>query len=236
MKKPKRFYPEEFELKEDRRRAPVITEEIKEIRERAPIIEDRDPEEFEYNLKMKKGGKVKMHKMPGGKIMKDSDMKKKNLGGLIGLGADKLLKDSEGVRSFTKNLGLGGKLLGSYYDKKADSKDKKTGSEQTTQVVAKKNGGPIKKAFIGGMFKKSATATASSGDGGSGGSDSSLMGLLGKSGIFKSLKNKNVTYSDDTSGQTTGGQQTKQVTAKRMGGMVRGGRAEIKGTRPAKLS
>ena len=76
MKKPKRFYPEEFELKEDRRRAPVITEEIKEIRERAPIIEDRDPEEFEYNLKMKKGGKVKMHKMPGGKMMKDSDMKK----------------------------------------------------------------------------------------------------------------------------------------------------------------
>jgi uncharacterized protein (DUF2249 family) len=66
----------EFELKEDRRRAPVITEEIKEIRERAPIIEDRDPEEFEYNLKMKKGGKVKMHKMPGGKMMKNSDMKK----------------------------------------------------------------------------------------------------------------------------------------------------------------
>ena len=159
MKKPKRFYPEEFELKEDRRRAPVITEEIKEIRERAPIIEDRDPEEFEYNLKMKKGGKVKMHKMPGGKIMKDSDMKKKNLGGLIGIGADKLLKDSEGARSFTKNLGLGGKLLGSYYDKKADSKDK-----------------------------------------------------------------------------TTGAEQTKQITAKQMGGMVRGGRAEIKGTRPAKLT
>jgi uncharacterized protein (DUF2249 family) len=64
-------------IKEDRRRAPVITEEIKEIRERAPIIEDRDPEEFEYNLKMKKGGKVKMHKMPNGKMMKNSDMKKK---------------------------------------------------------------------------------------------------------------------------------------------------------------
>ena len=63
-------------IKENRRRAPVITEEIKEIRERAPIIEDRDPEEFEYNLKMKKGGKVKMHKMPGGKMMKNSDMKK----------------------------------------------------------------------------------------------------------------------------------------------------------------
>ena len=84
---------------------------------------------------------------------------KKNLGGLIGLGADKLLKDSEGARSFTKNLGLAGQLVGKYYDKKADSKDK-----------------------------------------------------------------------------TTGAEQTKQVTAKRMGGMVRGGRAEIKGTRPAKLS
>ena len=83
---------------------------------------------------------------------------KKNLGGLIGLGADKLLKDSEGARSFTKNLGLAGQLVGKYYDKKADSKDK-----------------------------------------------------------------------------TTGAEQTKQVTAKRMGGMVRGGRAEIKGTRPAKL-
>ena len=165
MKKPKRFYPEEFELKEDRRRAPVITEEIKEIRERAPIIEDRDPEEFEYNLKMKKGGKVKMHKMPGGKIMKDSDMKKKNLGGLIGLGADKLLKNSEGVRSFTKNLGLGGKLLGSYYDKKKD-----------------------------------------------------------------------VTVLGNTSAKPLGDLQTKQVTAKQMGGMVRGGRAEIKGTRPAKLT
>ena len=158
MKKPKRFYPEELELKEDRRRAPVITEEIKEIRESAPIIEDRDPEEFEYNLKMKKGGKIKTHKMPSGKMMKNSDMKKKNLGGLIGLGADKLLKDSEGARSFTKNLGLAGQLVGKYYDKKADSKDK-----------------------------------------------------------------------------TTGAEQTKQVTAKRMGGMVRGGRAEIKGTRPAKL-
>jgi len=93
---------------------------------------------------------------------------KKNLGGLIGLGADKLLKDSEGARSFTKNLGLGGKLLGSYYDKKADSKD--------------------------------------------------------------------VTVLGNTSAKPLGNLQTKQVTAKREGGMVRGGRAEIKGTRPAKLS
>ena len=86
-------------------------------------------------------------------------VKKASLGALIGIGADNLLKNSDTARSITKNLGIGGKLLGSYYDKKADSKDK-----------------------------------------------------------------------------TTGAEQTKQVTAKRMGGMVRGGRAEIKGTRPAKLS
>ena len=158
---------------------------------------------------------------------KSGKMKKASLGLLIGVGADKALKSSEGARSLVKNLGVSGQLLGKYYDKKADSKDKTTG-----QVTAKQKGGSVKKAFIGGMFKKSATATASS-DGGGGG-DSSLMGLLGKSGLLKSFKN--VTYSGDTSGQTTGGQQTKQVTAKRMGGMVRGGRAEIKGTRPAKLS
>ena len=85
--------------------------------------------------------------------------KKVSLGALIGIGADNLLKKSETARSLTKNLGIGGNLLGSYYDKKADTRDKTTGSEQT-----------------------------------------------------------------------------KQVTAKRMGGMIRGGRAEIKGTRPAKLS
>ena len=207
MKKPKRFYPEELELKEDRRRAPVITEEIKEIRERAPIIEDRDPEEFEYNLKMKKA----------------------SLGLLIGVGADKALKSSEGARSLVKNLGVSGQLLGKYYDKKADSKDKTTG-----QVTAKQKGGSVKKAFIGGMFKKSATATASSDGGGSGGGDSSLMGLLGKSGLLKSFKD--VTVLGNTSAKPLGNLQTKQVTAKREGGMVRGGRAEIKGTRPAKLT
>ena len=42
------------------------------------MMQDNMPE-------MKKGGKVKTHKMPGGKIMKDSDMKKKmmNKGGMV---------------------------------------------------------------------------------------------------------------------------------------------------------
>ena len=78
--------------------------------------------------------------------------------GLIGVGADKILKKSGTAREVAGSLGMGGKLLKQYYDKE-DSKDK-----------------------------------------------------------------------------TTGAEQTKQVTAKRMGGMVRGGRAEIKGLRPAKLT
>jgi hypothetical protein len=132
-----------------------MSERFKPIK---PLPEDsmgeKDPTEkmVEEAKKTPKDAMKRAGKKKGGSV-------KKNLGGLIGLGADKLLKDSEGARSFTKNLGLGGKLLGSYYDKKADSKDK-----------------------------------------------------------------------------TTGAEQTKQITAKRMGGMVRGGRAEIKGTRPAKLS
>jgi hypothetical protein len=36
--------------------------------------------------KMKKGG---MHKMPGGKMMKDSDMKKMNMGGMGDMGYKK---------------------------------------------------------------------------------------------------------------------------------------------------
>lgn len=173
--------------------------------------------------------------MPSGKNMK-GEKHKKNLGGLIGIGADKLLKSSEGARSLTKNLGLAGQLVGKYYDKKADSKDKTTG-----QVTAKQKGGSVKKAFIGGMFKKSSTATASGGTGDASNISSkdqlnSVLGALMGSKFGKGMKNTSITYSGDTSGQITSGKQTGQVTAKREGGMVCGGRAEIKGTRPAKLS
>ena len=158
----------------------------------------------------------KTHKMPSGKTMKGEthkDVKKASLGLLIGFGADKALKSSEGARSLVKNLGVSGQLLGKYYDKIVDSKDKTTG-----QVTAKQKGGSVKKAFVGGMFKKSATATASSDGGGSGGGDSSLGRLLSKSGLLKSFKD--VTVLGNTPGQTTGGKQTEQVTAKRMGGEV----------------
>jgi len=133
-----------------------MSERFKPIK---PLPEDsmgeKDPTEkmVEEAKKTPKDAMKRAGKKKGGSI------KKASLGALIGIGADNLLKKSETARSLTKNLGIGGNLLGSYYDKKADTRDKTTGSEQT-----------------------------------------------------------------------------KQVTAKRMGGMVRGGRAEIKGTRPAKLT
>ena len=70
--------------------------------------------------------------------------------GLIGVGADKILKKSGTARELAGSLGMGGKLLKQYYDKE-DSKDKKTGSEQTAQVVAKRKGGKVKKLVYGGV-------------------------------------------------------------------------------------
>ena len=68
-------------------------------------------------------------------------MKKASLGALIGIGADKLLRNSETARSLTKNLGIGGNLLGNYYEKKAN---KDANQQATEQVVTKKEGGMIR--------------------------------------------------------------------------------------------
>ena len=59
---------------------------------------------------------------------------KKSPMSLIGVGADKILKQSETARSFTSNLGIGGKMLSNYYN---DMDDKKTEQKATGQVVAK---------------------------------------------------------------------------------------------------
>ena len=96
---------------------------------------------------MTKDSNKKTHMMSSGKTMKGKkhkDVKKASLGALIGIGADNLLKKSETARSLTKNLGIGGNLLGSYYDKKSDTKDKATGAQQTQQVTAKRMGGMIR--------------------------------------------------------------------------------------------
>ena len=63
--------------------------------------------------------------------------------GLIGVGADKILKKSGPAREVAGSLGMGGKLLKQYYDKE-DSKSKTTGSEQTGQVTAKRIGGMVR--------------------------------------------------------------------------------------------
>jgi len=59
---------------------------------------------------------------------------KKSPMSLIGVGADKILKNSETARSFSSNLGIGGKMLSNYY---SDIDDKKTEQKATGQVVAK---------------------------------------------------------------------------------------------------
>jgi len=53
--------------------------------------------------------------------------------GAIGLGADKLLKNSETARNITSNLGIGGKMLSSYY---SDLAGNKTPQQNTPPVKA----------------------------------------------------------------------------------------------------
>jgi len=59
---------------------------------------------------------------------------KKSPMSLIGVGSDKILKQSETARSFTSNLGVGGKMLSNYYN---DIDDEKTEQKATEQKVAK---------------------------------------------------------------------------------------------------
>ena len=59
---------------------------------------------------------------------------KKSPMSLIGVGADKILKNSQTARSFSSNLGIGGKMLSNYY---SDIDDKKTEQKSTGQIVAK---------------------------------------------------------------------------------------------------
>jgi hypothetical protein len=136
----------------------------------------------------------------------------------------------------SKDMSVKHEGMESMADEAKETRLEKKGYVETKSGKMKKP----KKAFVGGMFKKSATATASGGTGDASNISSkdqlnSVLGALMGSKFGKGMKNISITYSGDTSGQTTGGKQTGQVTAKREGGMVRGGRAEIKGTRPAKL-
>jgi hypothetical protein len=59
---------------------------------------------------------------------------KKSPMSLIGVGADKILKNSQTARSFSSNLGIGGKMLSNYY---SDIDDKKNEQKSTGQVVTK---------------------------------------------------------------------------------------------------
>jgi hypothetical protein len=62
--------------------------------------------------KMKKGGMAGMHKMPDGKMMKDSAMKKMNMGGMAKGGSASKRADGIAVKGKTKGTMLkhGGKV------------------------------------------------------------------------------------------------------------------------------
>jgi predicted transcriptional regulator len=71
---------------------------------------------------------------------------------LIGIGADKLLNNSQEARDIAKELGIGGNMLSNYYDKK----NNQTKQETTGEVVAKAKGGLARgngAAIKGTIFK-----------------------------------------------------------------------------------
>jgi len=68
---------------------------------------------------------------------------KKSPMSLLGIGADKLFKNSATARDIVSNLGIGGKQIAKYYNDKAN---KDVNQQTTGQAVTKKQGGFMKKA------------------------------------------------------------------------------------------
>jgi hypothetical protein len=105
------------------------------------------------DLGLKKGGSIKKLKVKKAFLGLAAEAVKKSPMSLIGIGADKLLKNSSTARDIASNLGIGGDQLAKYYNKKANSN---TDQKSTEQVVAKKQGGMIRgtgAAIRGTKFK-----------------------------------------------------------------------------------
>jgi hypothetical protein len=82
------------------------------------------------NVEKKRGGGLSGGKRFGpppekGPNPQGLKIKKASMGMLIGFAPDSLMSNSQSARDFTGNLGLGGKMLSNYYNKKNKEEDEK---------------------------------------------------------------------------------------------------------------
>jgi len=94
------------------------------------------------NVEKKMGGGLSGGKRSGppplsGPNPQGLKIKKAGMGMMIGFGPDTLLSNSQSARDFTGNLGLGGKMLSNYYNKK----NKEDEEELKEKKPALKEGG-----------------------------------------------------------------------------------------------
>jgi len=112
------------------------------------------------NVEKKMGGGLSGGKRSGppplsGPNSQGLKTKKANMGMMIGFGPDALLSNSQSARDFTGNLGLGGKALSNYYNKKnkedeEESKEKKPALKEGGMSCPYRRGG---KTGIQGVSK-----------------------------------------------------------------------------------
>ena len=204
---------------------------------------------------MLKGKQKKLDVNKDGKISGEDfallKPQKASLGALIGMGADKLLKNSETARDIVSYTGLAGNALSNYYD---DLDDKKVEEKSITQQVTKAESGKmiteaeapdLEGALSGGAFgaigelltpdriSEVDTAMAER-------AARRALPMLQEPQQLK--KDKPITPKErrekdiaKRAQKKTRGRMLQEPMGYSTGGGVRGGRKEIKGLRPAKL-
>jgi hypothetical protein len=210
---------------------------------------------------MLKGKQKKLDVNKDGKISGEDfallKPKKASLGALIGMGADKILKNSETARDIVSYTGLGGNMLSNYYN---DLDDKKVEEKSIKQQVTKAESGKM-------ITEAEAPDLEGALSGGALGAIGELLTpdrisevdtAMAEEAIrnrplpmLKEYKRKPITPKErrerdiakretikaykSQMEKKTRGRMLQDPMSYKQGGAVRGGRKEIKGLRPAKL-